>query len=325
MSRLSELLAEGRRKVVTAEFPSVDGGGLATVEKWAAELRPYVDAVNATDNPAAHAHASNVAIAIAMTQAGLEPIMQVVCRDKNRLAIQADIMGAALFGVENICALTGDDVTAGDEPESRRVFDLDGPQVIRAATGLAAGHYLSGRAIKAPPTLFVGAVENPFAPPLHYRIERAAKKSEAGARFLQLQIGYRPERLETFVAGCVDTGLTRSTSLLATVVLTKSAKALQFMDEAVPGISIPAETIARVAGAGDAAAIAEESYQVTLELARHALGLPGIAGIHLTDFRHDGSLARLVDDLRIGPAHDTAHATASPDKEHHAHGSALSN
>ena len=282
MSRLATLIAEGNRPVVTAEFPSIDGGGLAAVEKAADELRPFVDAVNATDNPAAHAHASNTS--------------------KNRIAMQADIIGASLFGIQNIACLTGDDVTAGDEPEARRVFDLDSTQLVKVASGLAEGHYLSGRAIKQPPALFVGAVENPFAPPLDYRVMRALKKAEAGARFLQLQIGYYPERLENFVAGCVEHGVTRTTALIPTVVLTKSAKALSFMDESVPGISIPAEMIARVAGAGDKDAIAEESYQLTLELSRHALSLPGVSGIHLTDFRHDGSLERLVRDLRIGPA-----------------------
>ena len=310
MSRLSDLIASGTRPVVTAEFPSIDGGGLPAVERAADELRPYVDAVNATDNPAAHAHASNTSIAIGMAQFGLEPIMQVVCRDKNRLAMQADIIGAALFGVENIACLTGDDVTAGDEPEARRVFDLDSTQLVKVASGLADGHYLSGRAIKQPPALFVGAVENPFAPPLDYRVLRALKKSEAGARFLQLQIGYYPERLEAFVRGCVDAGVTRTTALIPTVVLTKSAKALSFMDESVPGISIPDDTIARVAGAGDKDAIAEESYQLTLELSRHALSLTGVSGIHLTDFRHDGSLERLVRDLGIGPAFDPV-ATAT--------------
>ncbi len=203
MSRLSELLTSRSRPVVTAELPTVDGGDLDVVKAKLSRIAPYVDAINATDNAAAHAHSSNVAIAIAIHQLGGEPIMQVVCRDKNRLAIQADIVGASMFGVENICALTGDDVTAGDEPESRRVFDLDGPQLIRVASGLAEGHYMSGRKLDPAPRLFVGAVENPFAPPLAHRVERAAKKSEAGAKFLQLQIGYIPERLESFVSGCV--------------------------------------------------------------------------------------------------------------------------
>jgi methylenetetrahydrofolate reductase (NADPH) len=231
-----------------------------------------------------------------MQQAGVEPIMQVVCRDKNRIAIQADIVGASMFGVRNICALTGDDVTAGDEPEARRVFDLDGPQVISVATGLAEGHYVSGRKLDPAPDLFVGAVENPFAPPVPYRIERAKVKSDAGARFLQLQIGYQPERLEAFVAGCVANGVTRRTALLPTLVLVKRAGALRFMDREVPGISVPAAVIDRVAGAEDEA---EEAYQHTLEQARHALSLPGVAGLHLTDFRHDGSLGRLVDELGV--------------------------
>ena len=307
MSRLQELLESGHRPVITAEMPSVNSGGLAAVEQKLSLLAPYCDAVNATDNPAAHAHASNVSIAIAMKQLGAEPIMQVVCRDKNRLAIQADIVGAALFGVQNVCALTGDDVTAGDEPEARRVFDLDGPQLIRVAVGLAEGHYLSGRAIDPAPQLFVGAVENPFAPPLDYRIDRAAKKSANGARFLQLQIGYRPDRLEHFIAGCVAAGTTQRTALIPTVCLTKSARALQFMDEHVPGISIPAETIQRVRDAKDQA---EESFQVTLELARHALSLPGVSGLHIGDFRHDGTFGRLVEELGIDRSADAAASTS---------------
>lgn len=298
MSRLSELLTSRERPVVTAEFPSIDSGGMAKVEAYVKQIAPFVDAVNATDNPAAHAHASNVAIAIALQQHGLEPIMQVVCRDKNRLAIQADIVGAALFGIENICALTGDDVTAGDEPQARRVFDLDGPQLVRVATMLSEGQYLSGRPLNPAPSLFVGAVENPAAPPLAYRIERAAKKSAAGAKFLQLQICYHTDRLENFTKGCFDEGTTKVTALLPTVCLTKTARALSFMNDKVAGIDVPADTINRIKSAADPA---EESYQLTLELSRHALAQPGVAGLHITDFRHDGSLGRLVSDLGITP------------------------
>lgn len=308
MSRLKELLDEGRRPVITAELPSIDTGGLDAVQQRLAQISPFVDAVNATDNPAAHAHASNVAVAIAMRTLGVEPILQVVCRDKNRLAIQADIVGAALFGVENVCALTGDDVTAGDEPEARRVFDLDGPQLIRVATGIGQGRYLSGRGIDPAPRLFVGAVENPYAPPLEHRVERAAKKSHDGARFLQLQIGYHPQRLERFVAGCVAAGTTVRTALLPTVCLTKSARALTFMDEHVPGISVPAEVRLRVEHAADPA---EASYELVLEQARHALSLPGVGGIHVADFRHDGSLGRLVSDLGIDVSSASSDSSAA--------------
>jgi len=311
VSRLKELLAARQRPVVTAELPALNSGGLDAVARHVETLAPHVDAINATDNPAAHAHASNVAIAIAVAQLGAEPIMQVVCRDKNRIAIQADIVGAALFGVENICALTGDDVTAGDEPEARRVFDLDGPQLVRVATGIGEGHYLSGRVIDPAPALFVGAVENPYAPPLDYRVGRAVKKSENGARFLQLQIGYHADRLETFVAGCVAAGITDRTALLPTICLVKTPRALSFMDANVPGIAVPAAVIGKVADAADPN---EATYQLALDQARHALSLPGVAGIHLADFRHDGSVARIVDDLGL---------RTHQNEEQHAHGSQL--
>src|SRR3954451_4941369 len=158
MSRLGQAIADGRF-VVTAELLTVDGGGLDEVHERFAPFEDWVDAVNATDNTAAHAHASAVAVAIALVRLGMEPILQLVCRDRNRLALQSDIVGAALHGIENICCLTGDDVTAGDEPEARRVFDLDSPQLIATANILAGGHYLSGRVIDPAPRLFVGAVE----------------------------------------------------------------------------------------------------------------------------------------------------------------------
>src|ERR671925_65278 len=146
MSRLEDALAAGRF-VVTAELLTIDTGGLEAVHERFAPYEDYVDAINATDNTAAHAHASPVAVAIALKQLGMEPVLQLVCRDRNRLALESDIVGAALHGVENICCLTGDDVTAGDEPEARRVFDLDSPQLIATAQAISQGRYLSGRPI----------------------------------------------------------------------------------------------------------------------------------------------------------------------------------
>src|SRR6267378_4833025 len=150
MSKLEDAIAGGRF-VLTAELLTINSGGLDAVSERFEPYEPWVDAVNATDNTSAHAHASSVAVAIALRQLGMEPVMQLVCRDRNRLALQADIMGAALHGVENICCLTGDDVTAGDEPEARRVFDLDGPQLVATAKSLARGEYLSGRKIEPAP------------------------------------------------------------------------------------------------------------------------------------------------------------------------------
>ena len=298
MSQFEELITKTTEQVFTAEFPVIDGEGFAKVEKYAKRLKPWFVAVNATDNTAAHAHASNVASAIAMKMHGIEPIMQVVCRDKNRLAIQADIVGASLHGIENICALTGDDVTAGDETEARRVFDLDGPQLVRLATTIGRGEYMSGRKIEPAPHLFVGAVENPSAPPFEYRVQRVAKKVAAGARFLQLQISYHPDRLEKFCQGVVAAGLDRHVALLPTIVLIKGVRPLKFMNDKVPGISVPQDVIDRVEKASDQA---EEAYQQTLEFSKHALSLPGVRGLHVTDFRHDDTLDRLMTDLGRTP------------------------
>ncbi|WP_017594275.1 methylenetetrahydrofolate reductase [Nocardiopsis potens] len=298
VSPLAELLtaADPARPVLTAECPVVDTGGIAALAERVARLAPYVDALNATDNPAAHAHASNVAIAIALKGLGVEPILQVVCRDKNRLALQSDIVGAALHGVTAVSCMTGDDVTAGDEPEARRVFDLDGPQLIRAAASLAHGRFLSGRPLDPPLPLLIGAAENPAAPPYEYRVRRALKKAAAGARFLQLQICYRAEHLEAFCSLAAASGLTRRTALLPTIALVKGARALRFMNDHVPGIAVPDEVVDRVEGASDQG---EAAYLLALEQARHALAQPGVRGLHLADFRHDSSVARLAADLGL--------------------------
>ena len=310
MSELERKLA-GDGLVITGELPVVDGGGIDAVREKLEQYEPWIDACNATDNTAAHAHASNLAVAIALKQIGMEPIMQVVCRDKNRLAIQADIVGAALHGIENISCLTGDDVTAGDEKETRRVFDLDGPQVIVTAGAIARGEYLSGRKIEPAPHLFISAVENPGAPPLAYRAQRALKKARAGARFLQLQICYEPAHLEAFCAEGARIGLYEHTALLPSICLVAGARPLQFMNDDVPGISVPAATIERVKAAEDPRA---EAFELAVEQAEHALAQPGVRGLHLISFRKDDAVGRLCERLGIPP---------TKEREARGHGSAL--
>jgi methylenetetrahydrofolate reductase (NADPH) len=235
-------------------------------------------------------------VAIALKQLGMEPVMQLVCRDRNRLALEADIVGAALHGIENICCLTGDDVTAGDEPEARRVFDLDSPQLIAMARTLADGRYLSGRALEPPPHLFIGAVENPGAPPYEHRVERAWKKVRAGARFLQLQICFERERLERFVAEAVRTGLAAECALLPSICLVRSPSALRFVDEKVPGITVPHELIERCERADDSE---EACFELGVEFASHALAQPGVRGLHLISFRREAGIARLCRRLGV--------------------------
>ena len=295
MSRLEEAIAAGRF-IVTAELLTVNSGGLAAVRHHFEPFEQFVDAVNATDNTAAHAHASPLAVAIALKQLGMEPVMQLTCRDRNRLGLEAEIAGAALHGIENICCLTGDDVTAGDEPEARRVFDLDSIQLLALGASMAQGVYLSGRAIDPAPKLFLGAVENAGAPPYDYRVERAWKKVKAGARFLQLQVSFEPQRLAAFMSEAVDKGLATACALIPSICLVRSPSALRYMDENVPGISVPAETIARCEAALDQE---KECFEVACELAEHARSLPGVAGLHLISFRREAGIAALCRRLAI--------------------------
>jgi methylenetetrahydrofolate reductase (NADPH) len=296
VSRLSDALAEGRF-VVTAELLTVDTGGLDAVHERFEPFEDYADAVNATDNTAAHAHASPLAVAIALKQLGMEPVMQLVCRDKNRLALQSELAGAALHGIENICCLTGDDVTAGDEPETRRVFDLDSIQLVATAEAMRRGRYLSGRKLDPAPPFFIGAVENPAAPPVDYRVDRARKKVRAGARFLQLQVGFETAPLERFMREAAETGLTDEVAILPSICLVRTARSLRFIDEHVPGISVPAALIERVERSSDPEA---ECFDIGCELAEHARSLPGVRGLHLISFRREAGIARLCDRLGIG-------------------------
>ena len=297
MSGLERRLAAGEL-VLTGEMPVINSGGLDVVREQLAPMADYLDAVNATDNPSARAHAAPLAVAIALQSLGAEPIMQLTCRDRNRLALQADIVGAALHGIENICCLTGDDVTAGDEPQTRRVFDLDGPQLVALARSVASGSYLSGRKIDPAPPLFVGAVENPGAPPFDVRVRRAEKKADAGARFLQLQICYRPELLERFVAGVLEAGVSERCAILPSICILRSAKALRFVGENVPGVEVPDEVIARAQAAEDQE---HECFEIAYEQARRALSLPGVAGLHFISFRKDAGIAKLCERLGIPP------------------------
>jgi methylenetetrahydrofolate reductase (NADPH) len=297
MSSLERKLEAGEF-VVTAELPVIDGGGLVEIQRQLEPMRPFVDAFNATDNPSAHAHCSPLAVAIGLHQVGAEPVMQLVCRDRNRLALEADLVGASMHGIENVCCLTGDDVTAGDEPETRRVFDLDGVQLVSLARVLERGHYLSGRTLSPAPHFFVGAVENPSAPPLEYRVRRAAKKALAGARFLQLQLCYRTELLARFLGAAHETGLSDRIALIPSICILRSVGGMRFVASSVPGIDVPSETVRRVESAVDAEA---ECFEIAYELASHALAQPGVAGLHFISFRKDAGIAKLCTRLGIPP------------------------
>jgi methylenetetrahydrofolate reductase (NADPH) len=295
VSRLEEALAAGRF-VLTAELQTVNAGGVEAVRERCEPYADWVDAVNATDNTSAHAHASPLAVAVALQQLGLEPVMQLTCRDRNRLALEAELAGAALHGIENVCCLTGDDVTAGDEPEARRVFDLDSIQLLVTAAGMSRGEYLSGRRLDPAPHFFLGAVENPAAPPYDYRVDRALKKVRAGARFLQLQVAFELEHLRRFMAEAVAKGLADAAAILPSILLVRSPAALRFVDRHVPGIAVPPALIERCERSPAPEA---ECFEVGCELADQARALPGVRGLHLISFRKEAGIAELCRRLEI--------------------------
>jgi methylenetetrahydrofolate reductase (NADH) len=298
MSRLEDTLSSGRL-AVTAELPVVDGGGAAAVERRLEPLRDWVDAVNVTDNTAAHAHASPLAVSIAVLDQGVEPVMQLVCRDRNRLALQSEIVGAAMHGIENLCCLTGDPVAAGDEPDARAVFELSGTELVGVARTLSEGHYLSGRALEPPPRLFIGAVETAGSPPFQQRLERALRKADNGARFMQLQISFVPSHLDGFMDAAQSAGLTERVGLMPSISILRSARALRFLDDKVPGVEVPTAVIERVESAADQES---ECFELAVELAEHALSVPGVAGLHLISFGRDDAVGRLCERLGIAAA-----------------------
>jgi methylenetetrahydrofolate reductase (NADPH) len=302
MSKLERKLAS-REFVVTAEMPVIDLAGQADVLRHLEPMKPFVDAFNATDNPSAHAHVSPLAVSIGLKQAGEEPIMQLACRDKNRLALQAELMGAGMHGIENVSCMTGDDVTAGNEPEARRVFDLDSVQLLKVARVLESGRYLSGRSLgpaggagRAGPHFFLGAVENPGTPPYDVRVRRAATKALAGARFLQLQICYRPELLERFMHAAYDTGVSERCALIPSICILRTVGGMRFVASKVPGVDVPPQIVRRVEQAKDAE---QECEEIAYEQAMHALAQPGVTGLHFISFRKDAGIATLCTRLGI--------------------------
>ena len=299
-SRLEALL-RGGQFVVTAEMQATDGADPAEVRELAAGLVGVVDAANCTDNAAAHPHLSSVAAAHLALDAGLEPIVQLTCRDRNRIGLQGDLLGATALGARNVMLMTGDDVGAGDHPDTRPIFDLDSLHALRIARVLRdEGRYLSGRRLSTPPAYFVGAVENPFAPPHDYRPVRLAKKIEAGAEFIQTQICFNVPRLRAFMAAAADLGLLERSFILVSVYVARSERALRHLRDVVPGIDVPEEVMGRLAGLPRERQEAE-GFRLALETVAAIRELPGVAGVHLSSIRGQDAIRRLVAETGLLP------------------------
>ena len=308
-SRLERVLRSGRF-AVTAELHAPDSADPEDVYKNALVLAEVCDAINATDGSGANCHMSSLGCCALLTRAGYEPVFQVGCRDRNRIAIQGELLGAAALGVQNVLCLTGDDVSAGDQPEAKRVFDFDSMQLLRTARILCQqGKFLSGRAITTPPRFFLGAASNPFVPPFDWRPLRLAKKVEAGADFIQTQYCFDVPRLRTFMQRVRDLGLHEQVFILIGVGPLRSEKAAEFMRTKVPGVWIPDVVVDRLAKSPKKQKL-EEGKQICIEIIQQVREIEGVHGVHLMAYRQEETVAEIV--LRAGlfprqPAHPPLH------------------
>jgi methylenetetrahydrofolate reductase (NADPH) len=282
---------------VTAELAPPDSADPEEVYRRARIFDGYVDAINATDGSGANCHMSSLAVCALLTRVGYAPVMQISCRDRNRIAIQGDILGGAAMGVANLLCLTGDGVQAGDHPQAQAVFDLDSLSLLETARTLRDEHrFLSGRKISAAPRVLLGAAENPFALPTEWRVQRLAKKITAGAQFIQTQFCYDLALLKEFLRQAGDLGLLEQVFLLIGVGPLRSAKAAEWIRTHVPGVHIPEAVIARLKGAGDQA---REGRRQCIELVQEIRTLKGVHGVHLMAYRQEESVAEIIDSSKV--------------------------
>ncbi len=274
---LKEKIEAGRFIVCGEITPpqSCDGNILREKLKY---FRDYTDAVNITDNQRAIVRLSSIASAKILLDEGIEPIMQMTCRDRNRLAIQSDLLGAAALGIKNLLCLTGDHQTFGDQPEAKGVFDLDSIQLVAAAAKMNCGYLLSGLEMKQKPEFFIGAAANPFAEPFEMRLINLFKKAEAGARFIQTQPVFDIETFSRWMERAAEMGLHKKTAIIAGIMPVHSAKTLNLMKEKVPGMKINDEYVCRLNKAQDPK---EEGVKIAIEIIDAVKNLKGIRGIHL--------------------------------------------
>lgn len=277
-SNIEKLLERGEF-VVTGECgppQSADGG---VVRKKVGILKGSVDAANITDNQTAIARLSSMAAGVIMLEEGLEPVMQLTCRDRNRLAIQADILGASALGIRNLLCLTGDHQTFGNHPGSKNVFDLDSVQLIRLVKDMRdEKKFQCGDEMDVEPRMFIGAAANPFGDPFEFRVARLAKKIAAGVDFIQTQGIYDLERFGKWMEGVLERGLDKKAHILGGVIPFKSLGAAKYIKFRVPGMSVPDELIERMKGASDAKA---EGIKIAVETCQALKEMKGVHGVHI--------------------------------------------
>ena len=293
LSKLHEILLNGEF-AVTGECGPPRGANREVIAKKAGLLKGFIDAVNVTDNQTAIVRMSSIAGAVHLIEAGLEPVMQMVVRDRNRIALQSDILGAYSMGIRNILCLSGDHQSFGSQPDALNVFDIDSLNLVRTVRDMReTGKDMSGFELDTAPAMFIGAAANPFADPFEYRVLRLAKKIDAGVDFIQTQCIYNMARFKQWIKMAREEGLTEKVYILGGVTPLKSAGMARYMNNKVAGMDIPDEIIKRMGSVPKEDAI-EEGMKICLETIAELKELDGVSGVHIMAIEWEEKVGEIV-------------------------------
>lgn len=274
-----EKILEAGRFAVTAEIGPPKGTNPEVIRKKGSQLKGFADAFNITDNQTAIVRMCSLAGCTLLKQLGVEPVMQMVVRDRNRIGLQSDVLGAIGLGINNILCLSGDHQVFGNHPTAKNVFDLDSIQLISALKRMRdEKKFINGEDISGEVPLFIGAAENPFADPFEWRVVRLAKKIKAGVDFIQTQAIFNMKKFSQWMDMVRDQGLDKKVHILAGIIPVRTAGMARYMKDSVPGVEVPDEVVSRMKGAKDGK---EEGLKITLELIEQIRVMPGIQGIHI--------------------------------------------
>jgi len=299
-SKFERILTAGHF-AFTGELGPPRGSNIQVIKEKAAPLKGMVDMVNITDNQTAMVRMSSWAGALIIAQEGLEPNYQIVCRDRNRLAMQSDILGAYALGLRNILCLSGDHQKFGDHPNAKGVFDIDSIQLVGMVKKMRdEGRFLSGDEIDEPPKMFIGAAANPFAQPFEWRIHRLAKKVAAGADFIQTQCVYNMERIREWIKMANDMGLSEKVYILPGVTPLKTLGMAKYMKNKVPGMDVPDEIIKRLEGV-DRKKVADEGIKIACEQIAEFKEMKGVAGVHLMAIGWEHKVPEIAERAKVLP------------------------
>ncbi len=295
--RLERVLRAGAF-AVTTELAPPDSADPKEVYRRAEMFDGVVDATNATDGSGANCHMSSIAVCALLSRKGYSTVLQVACRDRNRIAIQGELLGASAMGVSSVLCLTGDGIQAGDHPGAKPVFDLGAMTLIKTVRTMRDEcRFLSGRTLDTPPQLFIGAAANPFAPPLDFRAQRMASKIEAGAQFFQTQYCFDIPLFKDFMKRAGDLGLLDKAYVLAGVGPMASARSASWIRDNVPGIHIPDSVISRLLGAGKKQKT--EGRKICVEMIQQLQEIEGVSGVHVMAYRQEESVQQIVKDSGV--------------------------